>query len=200
LADLDQASIIVLARNYNPSIVSCDWLVAKRILSGPFINFIHTPALSLVEEEWLSLIVDNNRLQMELRQPSAENTIRLREAALLFVQSLPETPYVAVGLNFRFRVHGSSLDLSTIVQPKKTKLHKLFGAGFEIGARVVFDQDGFRVTTLIPSETTANDFRHVSFNYHADVAGAAEAGERISRHGDAFQNADAIVTGLAPNG
>ena len=200
MAVLDQASIIVLARNYNPSIVSCDWLLAKGILAGPFINFVHTPAFSLVEEESLALIVDDTRLQLQLKQPSAENVTRLEGAALLFVQSLPETPYVAIGLNFRFRVRGSSLDLETIVTPKKAKLRRLFGAGYEIGARVAFDQDGFRATVLIPSEATANDFRHVHFNYHADVAGAAEASEKISRHNSAFANAQAVLTGLAPDG
>jgi len=200
VASLDQASIVVLARNYNPSIVSREWLQRKEVLTGPVINFVHSPPLSLVEGEQLSLLLDENRLQLVLKQPTADNLNRLAESVDRFIDALPETPYTAIGLNFRFSVRASSLDQSVILTPKKANLRQLFGSGYQVGSRITFAHDRFRVTAQIPAEGGTEEVKYISFNFHAGVTDAAEARQMIAEHRTMLTRAESILAGVAPDG
>ena len=200
MASLDQASIVVLARNYNPSIVSREWLQRKGVLTGPVINFVHSPPLSLVEGEQLSLLLDENRLQVVLKQPTADNLDRLAESVDRFIDALPETPYTAIGLNFRFSVRASRLDQSAILTPKKAKLRQLFGSGYQVGSRITFAHDRFRVTAQIPAEGGTEEVKYISFNFHAGVTDAAEARQMIAEHRTMLTRAESILAGVAPDG
>jgi len=200
VASLDQASIVVLAQNYNPSIVSKEWLQRKGVLTGPVSNFVHAPPVSMVEGVELGLLLDENRLQLVLKQPRTENLDRLTGCANRFVEALPETPYTAVGLNFRFSVRASSLNQSAILTPKKAKLRQLFGSGYQVGSRITFAHDRFRVTAQIPAEGGTEEVKYISFNFHAGVTDAAEARQMIAEHRTMLTRAESILAGVAPDG
>jgi len=196
LPDLDQASIVILARNYNPSIVSREWLLSKGIVTEPVVNFVQVPAFSMVEGELVQLVLDENRLQLILKQPNRDNLAVLTGCASRFVESLPETPYTALGLNFRFSVSSSRLNLAILLAPKARSLRRLFGDEYEVGGRIEFKYNGFRVRVDIPVEGPRGEFAHVAFNFHADVKGSDETLVRVSQHRAALEKAEAIVTGV----
>jgi hypothetical protein len=200
LLDLDQASIVILARNYNPSIVSKEWLLSKGIITESLVNFVHVPAFSMVEGELVQLVLDENRLQLILKQPNRDNLHVLTECASRFVASLPETPYIAVGLNFRLTVPSSRLNLGVLLAPRSRTLRKLFGHDYEVGGRIEFKYNSFRVRVDIPVEGPPGEFALIAFNFHADVKGSSEALERISQHRLALAKAEAVVAGVVPNG
>lgn len=191
---------MILARNYNPSIVSSEWLLSKGIIAQPLVNFVHVPMFSMVEGELYQLVLDENRLQLILKQPTPSGLYLLASSAARFVRSLPETPYTAVGLNFRFGVPSSSLNLGLLLAPRAGTLRRLFGRGYEVGGRIRFKYNVFQVRVDIPVETQTGELTHVGFNFHADVKGSSEALQRIRQLRVALRKAEAIVTGVAPDG
>ena len=70
---LSGTNIVILARNYNPSIVSKEWLYEKNIVRETVTNFVHTPPLSVVETGHISFVLDDNRLQISLKSIITEN-------------------------------------------------------------------------------------------------------------------------------
>lgn len=200
MSTLDQATIVILARNCNPSIVSSEWLSSKGIVIGPLQNFVHTPVFSMVETGSIQLIVDEARLQLILKQPERDNLELLRSTARLFVESLPETPYTAVGLNLRFTVPSSSLNLDILVAPKPRNLRRLFGKEYQVGSRIEFQYVGFRVRAEIPVQGPRTDIAQIAFNFHADAEGSAQVIERINQHQSVLTRAEAVVAGVTENG
>jgi hypothetical protein len=70
---LSGTNIVILARNYNPSIVSKEWLYEKNIVRETVTNFVHTPPLSVVETERISFVLDENRLQISLKSITTDS-------------------------------------------------------------------------------------------------------------------------------
>jgi hypothetical protein len=99
---LATANIVVLARSFNPSIISKEWLYNKNIIKDSIKNFVHTPVLSFVETDILSLVVESERAQISLKNTSTENIEALAKITEKLVSILPETPYVSVGFNYDF--------------------------------------------------------------------------------------------------
>ena len=200
MASLEQASIVILARNFNPTIASKEWLLAKKIISGPVANFIHVPNLSMVEAQGATLVLDENRLQLTSRQPEAPSLPALAAASRRFVRALPHTPYTAVGLNLRFAILTAGLDLAALGRPKARSLARIFGDNCHVGYKITFLHEGFRVAVDIPPSTNGTEPARLALNFHADVADAHEAIERLSRNGEVLAKAENIVRGVAPDG
>jgi hypothetical protein len=200
MASLEQASVVILARNFNPTIASKEWLLAKKIISGPVANFVHVPNLSMVEAQGATLILDESRLQLTSRQPEAPSLAKLAAASRRFVRALPHTPYTALGFNLRFAMSTARLDLGALGQPKARSLARIFGDNCHVGYKITFLHEGFRVTVDIPPLTNGSEPARVALNFHADVASADEAIERISRQGEVLAKAENIMRGVAPDG
>jgi len=96
------ANIVILASNYNPSIVSKEWLYQKGIFTETVRNFVHTPVFALVESEGFGLVVDEERLQITVRKVTQDSLNASASIAEKFVSILPETPYKSIGLNYRY--------------------------------------------------------------------------------------------------
>ena len=174
-------------------------MLSKGIIAEPVLNFVHVPAFSMVEGELLQLVLDENRLQLILKQPKADNLDVVIGCASRFVGSLPETPYTAVGLNLRFTIVSADLNLGVLLAPKSRRLRGLFGRDYEVGARIEFKYEGFRVRVDIPVEGPRGESAHIAFNFHADVRGSSQVLERISHHGGVLAKAQNIVAGVTGN-
>ena len=142
---LSGTNIVILARNYNPSIVSKEWLYEKNIVRETVTNFVHTPPLSVVETERISFVLDENRLQISLKSITTESIESLPKIAAGFVSCLPETPFVAVGFNYTYNIPKETSRLKTLFALDNTKLKELFSENCEVGLIVSFPFKAFIV-------------------------------------------------------
>lgn len=194
------ANIVILASNYNPSIVSKEWLYQKGIFTKTVRNFVHTPVFALVESENFSLVVDEERLQITVRKVTQDSLNALASIAEKFVDILPETPYKSIGLNYRYTFPREGYDLHAVLSPNDTKLTELLSSTYELGATIMFEFEKFIVTfTVLPSLVKEQQIR-MSFNFHSNTANVGEVKERLSSQMRTLEKMETIIRGLLKNG
>lgn len=198
MASLSHANIVVLARNFNPSIVSKDWLWKKQIIRESASNFVFTAPFVRLDGPSFAFALDESRLQLTLRDPAGGLT-KLPQAARRFIKALPETPYTALGFNFRFALPVPNLSLETIIAVDVSRVRRLFGQDYELGVRVAFPFEDFAVRAEIPAAVPSKTVAEISFNFHSDVSGGQMVIERLSRHAAALRKARALVEAVAPD-
>jgi hypothetical protein len=194
---LVSATIVVLARNYNPSIVSKEWLRAKNVLTAPALNFVHVPAFSSVELADFSLMVDENRLQVAAKNVNVANVAALTDIVRQFVVSLPETPYTGLGFNYGYQVENGADLVEAVVSFDERKLDTLFSTDFRLGLIVSFPFSRFAVKMTVPPPVRDMSRARVDFNFHASIAGPEEAQEILRERSEAQQKAESIMRSLS---
>lgn len=193
------ANIVILASNYNPSIVSKEWLYQKDIFTEAVRNFVHTPVFALVESEDFSLMVNEQKLQLTVKKVTEDNLNTSGAITERFVDALPETPYKAVGLNYHYTFPREGCDLSTILSPNNAKLRELFSSTYELGATIVFELEKFIVTcTVSPSLSKEQQIR-MNFNFHSATTNVGEVKERLSSQMRSLEKMETIIQGLSKN-
>ncbi len=195
----NSANVVVLASNYNPSIISKEWLYQKGIFTDTVSNFIHTPVFALIESEDLSLVVDERKLQITTKKINRDTLNKLITIATKFVDILPETPYKGLGLNYHYTFSRENCDLGTIFSPDNEKLSKLFSATYELGATVVFKFEKFIVTFLVSPSLVKEQQIRATFNFHSNIASLEEVKERLSMQSVTLEKAETIVKELCKN-
>lgn len=193
------ANIVILASNYNPSIVSKEWLYQKGIFTETARNFVHTPVFALVESEDFSLVVDEERLQIIVRKVTQDSLNALAGIAEKFVDILPETPYKGIGLNYRYNFPREEYDLHTILSPNDAKLSELLSSTYELGATVVFEFEKFIVTFTVSPSLVKEQQIQMRFNFHSNTANVGEVKERLSSQMRTLEKTQAIIQGLSKN-
>lgn len=194
---LGKANIVVLARNYNPSIVSKEWLYSKNIIKETVDNFVHTPVLSVIETTLATIILEEGRFQISLKHTSPENIDALSKIATKFVMALPETPYVATGFNHNYHIFRKDIKTGKISKPNYAKLKELFGENYDIGQLVYFQFREFVVRMSIAPTKGDADKLAASFNFHSDVAGVEAIVERLSLHTATVERTQEILKELS---
>lgn len=194
------ATTVILASNYNPAIVSKEWLLQKKIFTETIGNFVHTPPFSLVENENFHLTVDERRFQIAVKRVTQDRLSAMTKIAARFVQTLPETPYKALGINYQFDVASEQCDLNKIISPKSERIRELFAEEFELGATVRFQFRDFVTTvTMQPDFARQRNFR-VAFNFHSDIPSVNELKKRLTLQDALLSKAQDIIEGLTKNG
>lgn len=194
---LGGVNIVILARNYNPSIVSKEWLYEKNIVRETVTNFVHTPPLSVVETEQISFVLDENRLQISSKSVTMESIENLPKIATLFVSCLPETPFVAVGFNYTYYTRKETSHLKTLFALDDAKLKELFSENCEVGLIVSFPFKQFIVRmSAPPAKDTATKIT-INFNFHSDFRGAEEIKDRLESHSTTIEKAEEILRRLS---
>lgn len=194
---LEGINIVILAKNYNPSIVSKEWLYEKNIVRETARNFVYTPVFSLIETERISLVLTEDKLQISLRNISPENIESLPGIAIKFVSDLPETPYTAVGFNYDYHAPKASSHLEALFSPDEAKLRELFSRDYEIGGAVLFQFKEFTARmSAIPARGKSAKMA-IHFNFHSDSPGAKEVKERLKLHSQTREKAEEILRGLS---
>ena len=196
----NSANIVILASNYNPSIISKEWLYQKGILTWPVTNFVHTPVLSLLESEQYSLVVDEQRLQLVLKRPTEDGLTSLVSTVERFVKALPETPYRGVGINYLYNVTRDKCHLNNFLSPNVGKLRELFAPNYEIGVTLLFEFEKFVVNLTVSPPFPAEQQVRINFNFHSDVSNITEVERVLSLRVKTLDKAETIVRGLCPNG
>lgn len=193
------ANIVIIASNYNPSIVSKEWLYQKKIFTEPVANFVHTPPFSLVENENFHLTVDEGRFQIAVKRVTVDRLNAMTHMAETFVKILSETPYKAVGLNYQYDVPREKCDLGAIFSPDNDRIRELLSSEFEVGATIRFKVEDFTtILTIQPSFGKQRQSR-VSFNFHSNIASVTELRKRLASQTALLTRAETILEGLTKN-
>ncbi len=191
---LKNSNIVILAKNYNPSIVSKEWLKEKKIIEEKAVKFTHTPVFSLVQTDNFTFILDPDRLQISVNNSAVENIDNLPKIAEKFIAQLPETPYTAIGFNFLFHLNNVKNNFKTIFKTDEAKFSKLFSAEYNLGGAVNFKHEDFisRVQ-IIPAE--ANQMI-TDYNFHYNGAGIDKIKTALGRFTSAREKATSILKEL----
>jgi len=185
MPSLDLANCVVVAQQFNPSILSEHWLAKHGLIadSPDDRNMILVPGFTRVETAGFILEARADRLQFVVRDPQAgESPAPVTETVGRIVSLLPETPYRGVGLNFHWTVVTADRDrlaggLREMLVKQGSPIYDLFvGTDARFGAYLSKDILGLRMRVDIKpvTATRAEDGAVVEglvyhFNFHKDV-------------------------------
>nr|CBH38216.1 hypothetical protein BSM_16930 [uncultured archaeon] len=187
--ELNNTNVVILAKSHNPTIISKEWVIKKDVLEGPIINFIHTPPFSMVENNDLRIHVDSGRMQIIVKRVEPDIIDKLPIVIKNYVNSLPETPYTAIGFNFSYR-EITEKNLGRIFSPDVEKFRKAFSEDYRVGGIIQFNFDEFIVTVnLRPEEKVIADF-----NFHSNIKdGSGEIIEKIKSYHETMRKAEGVL-------
>ncbi|MDO9229623.1 MAG: hypothetical protein Q8M86_07375 [Syntrophales bacterium] len=133
--EMNPANVVIIARQFNPSIISQYWLIKNGIFTEEEIHpdSIFTPVIANVRSKDCQVLVLPEQLQFTstLADPAAQELLISKLGKI--VQTLPHTPFVAVGLNFSWQVY-DEVDSSSAALGRKlffrddSPLYKFFDA------------------------------------------------------------------------
>lgn len=197
-------NITILAKNHNPSIASVEWLRDKEIITEQPENFTHTPVFSLFVSTNFQFFVETDALQLSLRIINDDNIKHLPEIITKYVDSLPETPYTSIRMNFNWT--GYSEESYSGFQILKDKLirhkeiiEKVFPPELEADTKVgiiIYDlRKDYRLKLTIEPKLDSNSKEDIAFNFnfHFDVKDVNIIKEKLSRFSEIYKLSQDIV-------
>lgn len=191
---LKNINIVILAKNHNPSIVCKDWLMQRKIIEENIINFIHTQPLSFVETTNFNLVVDLERIQISVKEITPKNIETLQKMTENYVSNLPETPYTAIGFNFVYHITANKEIMKDIFVLNEEKFKKLFSENYQIGGKIIFEWNGFKITLSIQPQS--QDEFITNINFHTDIKGAEGIKNKLKVFHDVRKKTEEILGGL----
>lgn len=105
--EMNPANVVIIARQFNPSIISQYWLIKNGIFTEEEIlpDSIFSPVIANVHSKDCQVLILPEQLQFTftLADPAAQELLISKLGKI--VQALPHTPFVAAGLNFSWQVY-----------------------------------------------------------------------------------------------
>jgi hypothetical protein len=185
--ELKLQSVVILANNFNPSIVRERWIVAHQVFTPAELEGenVYTPAFVQVNGP-MSLLAATDRVQF-VADPPQDGSDMVRRAKLV-VHALPETPYKAVGFNFHWHFR-PEMDIATFTHDRfKPPVGHSFGAGTGFGLQAIREINGAREsTTIVQGTGDADGVIEVKMNYHYAIGEEDSAKDVVSAL-DAWQS------------
>lgn len=187
---LANMTVVIVANDINLSIFKPKWLCNTGIFSEEELqgNIIITPVAVQIPTPRFSFNVFPNRMQMSFLSNIDNTQSEIERVLVKAVETLPHTPFTAIGLNFDYLVAPD--DITEYI----TWEHKLFsstfannlsfpnGANSRFGSYVSYNVMGFRlkinatpniaqdnIKLLGDSWEGHNEILALKFNFHASV-------------------------------
>ena len=191
MASLLLENIVVVTRQFNPSIIDRHWLIKNRLLSEEDFgtDCVYTPAVARVESSKFFLTALPDRLDF---QPLGTNVADKEWAVSLLcklIETLPHTPYGQTGMNFHWRVELKGEDFALRNRELFCNEHSTLASHFNtpdarFGAYLSKEELGGRLRLDIKPTTlrTGDDVSEVVtlvFNFHFELTGTDPAKEVI---------------------
>lgn len=116
--DLVSATVVIVARQFNPSIVRDLWLVNNQLLRSDDFEqgCVYTDAFANVQSREFNLLVVPGQLQFV---PKVEMDLQqelVSEKVGAIVRNLPHTPYTGVGMNFTWHIRRAEQSISDLTR------------------------------------------------------------------------------------
>lgn len=183
------SSVVVVAQQFNPSVMSQLWLVGNGLATEDDFRqgYIFSDSVVQFQTREFQILVVPEQLQFSPKVEAAREQEVIRAKIGAIVETLPHTPYRAVGLNFMWQVTPEMESVQTLSRRLFFRDDiPLFGAfdpaDARFGAYLSKDSFGGRLRLEIKPITLKTADRTVEslnfgFNYNLDVA---ESNDRIS--------------------
>ena len=182
---LMNSAIVIVARQFNPSIVRSDWLIRNGILGEEDFmpGCVFTDMLVQVRSRMFDLLVAPEQCQLTpLVEPDEQQQL-ISEKVGTIIRTLPHTPYTALGLNFDWRLSPEKTTVGTLSRHlffvPESPLHKeLDSEDARFGGYVSKDVLGFRmklnVKPIQDLEDEERQWLQFGFNFHLDLPSGQE--------------------------
>jgi hypothetical protein len=203
---LMEPNAVVVARQFNPSIVSQMWLANTGIVpEGGFgEDFAFTPMFAQVVTDQFALQIIPERLQFTPKVPVDAQRVLITEKVGALVRALPHTPYTAVGLNFPFHLVPDQVDVRDFTRSlffvPGSPAHQAFDTpDARFGGYMSRDVLGCRLKLdvkpgVLRSPAGADThFVGLEFNFHRDVAPGPNAAEEVVEVLERWDEAKALA-------
>jgi hypothetical protein len=214
--ELVGSSVVVVAQNFNPSVANQLWLVRNGVVpEGDFLpGCIFTDLLVQVRARRFSLLFTLEQFQF-VPAPGEENPHALMQETIgRIVQTLPHTPYRALGLNFTWHLTQEGGNVAALSRRLFFAAGKPLFREFDVpdatfGAYLSRDLLGFRLKldvkpVSVPPSTAAAQRLQLLYNFHADLPEGEDAVARLQQHlrrwGEAAETARSSVASLGEGG
>ena len=190
-----QASIVFVARNQDPSIITKDWLINNEILAEEPLDFVNTSVFSHVRtQDWI-LVVDQQKVMARLTNISPNSLCNLQLMMKKYIEKLPTFQYRAIGINSKWQVRDTILAeiLKPIFSGNSDLFANVVGEKHLVGGILLWDYETFKVRmTAEPQSPKAC----LDFNFHADVAHEEDLHARLSNFSQIMSYTDGIASAL----
>ena len=175
---LDQCSL-VLVGSWNRAIFTPQWIAERLFHSEVKLEVAFGPALQVRHRcERADLILGPDRLQLRPLRPDDDAFAFVHESALRALRQLPETPMMALGMNYVFAVapvHASLAELAA-----RTRAHLVTdGKRAPLQLRTsTADTHGAEINLRLDVEL---ERAQAEVNFHTNVQSASEAAAALER-------------------
>ena len=175
------ANIVIVAKQFNPSIIDRHWLVKNEILTEADFKegCVFIPVLSQVRTQQFDLIVLPEQLQFspasDLTKPAEVVSHKLGQ----IIDKLPETPYSAAGINFMWQLSPPEGDTRIVCRNlffrHGSRLYDLFDRDdAQFGAYLSKDEMGCRLKLdikpiIVDKGEGKAQALNIAFNFHRDL-------------------------------
>jgi len=100
MLQLRKVSVVILAQNHNPSIISPDWVRNELSINEKEQNFVHTPPFSLFDSASFLLTVDADRWDLIPKILDDAHILLCGRVAAAYFRTLSQIPYKKLGVNY----------------------------------------------------------------------------------------------------
>jgi hypothetical protein len=219
---MELSSIVIIAKDFNPSIFKPPWLTKNNIFREEELqaNILIAPPVVQIPTENFQFTVLPDRLQMLIPKQYSDAEGDIDRVLGRIVRILPHTPYTAVGLNFNYLIAPdteakfSAWNRKVFASALSRKLPSPRDRNARFGSYVSFDVLETRLKVDIkPIKADANikaifqswhedqDLIRLNFNFHSDVvntdAPVDSVLDKLSKWGEALalsQQLTAIIS------
>jgi hypothetical protein len=182
ISEVTQANVVIVARQFNPSVFSQSWLIKNEILLEEDFppRWVYSPLLVDVPSKAFHLSVLPEQLQFAPVSPSEASQDLLLAKVGKIVETLPHTPFVAAGLNFVWQVFHETGSVAAMTRGAffngNVPLFRHFDAeDARFGAYMSKDVLGCRLRLDVKPVTIARKGEsqsclQFSFNFHRQIS------------------------------
>jgi hypothetical protein len=175
------AAAVVVAQQFNPSVVTQIWLRDNGILAvEDFLDgSIFSDFVVQVRSRLFHMLVLQDQLQFVPAVPDAEQQQLVVRKLGAIIELLPHTPYRALGLNFSWHLTPAGGDIGAFSRSLFTRddqpLYQNFREGnAHFGAYLSKDVAGFRLRLdikpiVVATEAGQENRLQFGFNFHRDI-------------------------------
>jgi len=181
---LVEANSVVIARQFNPSVANPLWLVKHGLIRedelGEESAFTNVFA-QIVTKEMVMVLTAEQLMFNPLGEPASKQEKAIEKVGK-FVELIPHTPYVAVGVNFNYHLVPEKIGIPELTRSLffvgDSPLHSVFNTpDSRFGGYLSKDVLGCRLKLDVKpafgqliDEPQAKHFILMNFNFHADLA------------------------------
>jgi len=189
------ANVVIVAQQFNPSIVSQLWLVRHGLVAEEDFQpgSLFMDGLVQACTRRFGLLVTPQQLQLVPLVPEEEQEELIVQTVGTLVRTLPHTPFRALGVNFTWHLVPDDGDVHALTRrlfyiPRRPVFSDFdvpdadFGAYFSkniFGYRLKLDVKPVIMPQTEESEEPPESRLQMLFNYHADLPQGDEAAETI---------------------